>query len=78
MIAQRFDFIRDFTKAWNNSVYFQLRKMPYGFKDQARFCPSGEKCGLTLSTVSRCLYNRSIIIRIQDCQYGCAHEHGFA
>ena len=46
MIAQRFEFTRDFPKAWNNSVYFQLRKMSSGFKDQARFCPSGEKCGL--------------------------------
>jgi hypothetical protein len=46
MIAQRFEFTRDFPKAWNNSVYFQLRKMSCGFKDQARFCPSGEKCGL--------------------------------
>jgi hypothetical protein len=73
MIAQRFEFTRDFPKAWNNSVYFQLRtsvpfrgEMSCGFKayrillslltgtpyryihvgkDQARFCPSGEKCG---------------------------------
>jgi hypothetical protein len=27
-------------------VYFQLRKMSCGFKDQARICPSGEKYGL--------------------------------
>ena len=46
MIAQRFGFTRDFPKAWNNSVYFQLRKMSCGFKDQTRFCPSAEKCGL--------------------------------
>ena len=46
MIAQRFEFTRHFPKAWNTSVYFQLRKMSCGFKDQARFCPSGEKCGL--------------------------------
>jgi hypothetical protein len=49
MIAQGFEFTRDFPKAWNNSVYFQLRKMSCGFKDQARFCPSGEKCGLVVS-----------------------------
>ena len=49
MIAPRFEFTRDFPKAWNNSVYFQLREMSCGFKDQARFCPSGEKCGLGLS-----------------------------
>ena len=80
MIAQRFEFTRDFPKARNNTVYFQLRKMVCGFKayrillslltgtpdrnaasqrsaartipvgkDQARFCPSGEKCGLTTS-----------------------------
>ena len=52
MIAQRFEFIRDFPKAWNNSVYFQLRKMSCGFKDQARFCPSGEKCGLGAVTIA--------------------------
>jgi hypothetical protein len=46
MIAPGFGFTRHFPKAWNNSVYFQLRKMSCEFKDQARFCPSGEKCGL--------------------------------
>ena len=51
MIAQRFEFTGDFPKAWNNSVYFQLRKMSCGFKDQARVCPSGEKCGLVVSRV---------------------------
>ena len=46
MIAQRFEFTRHFPKAWNNIAYFQLRKMSCGFKDQARFCSSGDKCGL--------------------------------
>jgi hypothetical protein len=46
MIAQKFVFTRDFPKAWNNPVYFQLRKISCGCKDQARFCPPGEKCGL--------------------------------
>ncbi len=46
MIAQRFGFIRHFTKERNNSVYFRLSKMPYGFKDQARARQPGEKCGL--------------------------------
>ena len=40
MIAQRFEFTRDFTrkghrgpKAWNNSVYFQLRtSVPFRVK----------------------------------------------
>ena len=66
MIAQRFEFTRDFPKARNNTVYFQLRKMIFGFKayrillslltyipvgkDQARSCPSGEKCGLATSS----------------------------
>jgi hypothetical protein len=49
MIAPGFGSTRHFPKEWNNSVYFQLRKMPCGFKDQARFCPSGEKCGLVLT-----------------------------
>ncbi len=46
MIAQKFGFIRHFTKERNNSVYFRLSKMPYGFKDQARARQPGEKCGL--------------------------------
>jgi len=37
---------KDFTKKWNNSVYFRLSKMLCGFKDQVRARPSGEKCGL--------------------------------
>jgi hypothetical protein len=33
MIAQRFEFTRDFPKAWNNSVYFQLRtSVPFRVK----------------------------------------------
>jgi hypothetical protein len=49
MIAQRFEFTRHFPKAWNNRAYFQLRKMSCEFKDQVRFCPSGEICGLNQS-----------------------------
>jgi len=46
MIGQRFEFTRDFPMEWNNSVYFRLRKIPCGFKDQARARHPGEKCGL--------------------------------
>ncbi len=46
MIAQIFGFTRDFPKKWNISVYFRLRKISCGFKEQARAHPSGEKCGL--------------------------------
>jgi hypothetical protein len=65
MIAQRFEFIRDFPKAWNNRVYFQLRKMSYEFKDQARFCPSGEKCGLktVISVAGSTAHRRPFSIR---------------
>jgi hypothetical protein len=49
MIAPGFGFTRHFPKAWNNSVYFQLRKMPCGFKEQARARHPGEKCGLVLT-----------------------------
>ena len=31
---------------WNNSVYFRLRKILCGLKDQVRDRSSGEKCGL--------------------------------
>jgi len=46
MITQRFGFTKDFTKKWNNLVYFRLSKILCGFKDQVRARPSGEKCGL--------------------------------
>jgi len=46
MITQRFEFTKDFTKEWNNSVYSRLSKILCGFKDQVRARPSGEKCGL--------------------------------
>ena len=37
---------QNFTKEWKNRVYSRLSKMLYGFKDQARARPSGEKCEL--------------------------------
>ena len=46
MIAQRFGFTRRLLKAWNNRVYFRLKEMSCGFKDQARARQSGEKWGL--------------------------------
>jgi len=49
MITQRFEFTKDFTKEWNNSVYSRLSKIFCGFKDQVRARPSGEKCGLNTS-----------------------------
>jgi hypothetical protein len=36
---------KDFAKERNNSVYFRLRKILCGFKDQVRARPSGEKYG---------------------------------
>jgi hypothetical protein len=41
MITQIFGSTGDFPKAWNNSVYFQLRKIACGFKDQVRVRSSG-------------------------------------
>jgi chaperone LolA len=35
-----------FLKEWNNHVYFRLKKMPCGFKEQVRARQSREKCGL--------------------------------
>ena len=46
MIAQGFGFTRDFLKERNNSAYFRLKKIPCGFKEQARVRHPGEKCGL--------------------------------
>ncbi len=46
MIAQGFGFTRDFLKERNNSAYFRLKKIPCGFKQQARARHPGEKCGL--------------------------------
>ena len=45
MIAQGFGFAGDFPKERNSSVYFRLRKIPCGFKEQARARLSREKCG---------------------------------
>ena len=39
MIAQGFGFTRDFLKERNNSAYFRLKKIPCGFKEQARARP---------------------------------------
>jgi len=46
MIAQGFGFTRDFLKERNNSAYFRLKKIPCGFKEQARDRHPGEKYGL--------------------------------
>ncbi len=48
MIAQGFGFTGDFLKERNNSAYFRLKKIPCGFKQQARARHTGEKCGLDL------------------------------
>jgi hypothetical protein len=45
-IAQGFGFTRDFLKERNNSAYCRLKKIPFGFKEQARARYPGEKCGL--------------------------------
>ncbi|MCZ6722769.1 MAG: hypothetical protein O6938_02505, partial [Gammaproteobacteria bacterium] len=36
IIAQGFGFTRDFLKERNNSAYCRLKKIPCGFKEQAR------------------------------------------
>ncbi len=46
MIAQGFGFTRNFLKERNNSAYSRLKKIPCGFKQQARARHTGEKCGL--------------------------------
>jgi len=51
MIAQGFGFTRDFLKERNNSAYCRLKKIPCGFKEQARARHPGEKCGLGLRLV---------------------------
>jgi hypothetical protein len=45
IIAQGFGFTRDFLEEWNNSAYCRLKKIPCGFKEQARARHPGEKCG---------------------------------
>jgi hypothetical protein len=49
IIAQGFGFTRDFLKKWNNSAYCRLKKIPCGFKEQARTRHPGEKCGLAFA-----------------------------
>ncbi len=46
MIAQGPGFTGIFLKERNNSAYFRLKKIPCGFKQQARARHTGEKCGL--------------------------------
>ena len=46
MIAQGFGFTGDFLKERNNRAYFRLKKIPCGFKEQARARHPGEICGL--------------------------------
>jgi len=46
IIAQGFGFTRDFLKERNNSAYCRLKKIPCGFKEQARARHPDEKCGL--------------------------------
>jgi len=46
MIAQGFGFTREFLKERNNPAYFRLKKIPCGFKEQARARHPGEICGL--------------------------------
>ena len=36
---------KDYAKESNNRVYFRLSRILYGFEDQVRACPLGEKCG---------------------------------
>ncbi len=55
MIAQGFGFTRDFLKERNNSAYFRLKKIPCGFKEQARARHPGEICGLTAQFVANCI-----------------------
>jgi hypothetical protein len=45
MIAQGFGFTRDFLKERDNSAYCRLKKIPCGFKEQARARHPGEKYG---------------------------------
>ncbi len=46
MIAQGLGFTGNFLKERNNSAYSRLKKIPCGFKQQARARHTGEKCGL--------------------------------
>jgi hypothetical protein len=50
MIAQKFDFTADFLKEWNNLVYFRLKKICCGIKDQVRARHPDEKYGFKLLT----------------------------
>jgi hypothetical protein len=47
---------KDFTREWNNSVYFRLNKILRGFKDQVRARQSGEKCGLDMQVIKYARY----------------------
>jgi len=50
MIAQSFGSTRDFLKERNNRAYFRLKKIPCGFKEQARARHPGEICGLEFTS----------------------------
>ncbi len=52
MIAQDFGFTGNFLKERNNSAYFRLKKIPCGFKEQARARHTGEKFGLAVACSS--------------------------
>ena len=66
IIAQGFGFTRDFLKERNNRAYFRLKKIPCGFKEQARARHPGEICGLILnkkSTAAAVLFMQRSIAR---------------
>ncbi len=50
MITQKFGFTTDFLKERNNTMYFRLKKICCGIKDQVRGRHPDEKCGLILQT----------------------------
>jgi hypothetical protein len=47
MIAQGFEFTRDFLMERNNNAYFRLKKISCELKEQTRARQAGDKCGLT-------------------------------
>jgi len=67
MIAQDFGFTRDFLKERNNSTYCRLKKIPCGFKEQARARHPGEKCGLSFT-------HHQFIVGTQDTRQKFTHR----
>jgi hypothetical protein len=61
IIAQGFGFTRDFLKERNNSAYCRLKKIPCGFKEQARDRHPGEKYGL--GTKCNRLFKQGLFIK---------------